>query len=272
MLSPSSCHHTVERFSELLRARLQGDFQTDSPAYRLSCTFAANPIIVEQKLLRYTFTYGNLMHNPFRMGCQAVVTTDNHGFYGHGHALFALVRKVVDEITMSSWPENKVEVLVEVHTIPGFHINWHCTLLWPYTPFHTIFIQPHIFWEEYYTPLSILIIRRDVPIIHFSLIDLERYQQSAPYLQLPVLALPSLLVYPQQSAVPSLDLAVDEVENVDLVLNEDMIDEILDITDRNWNAPPSPTIVPDEPSAVEEEFSESDAGLSETEYGSDETQ
>jgi len=122
MLS-SSLHHTTDvRFSDLLRARLRGDFQTDSPAYRVSCTWAANPIIIERKLLRYTFSCSDPTENPFRTGWQAVVTTDNHR---RGHALYAFVRKITDEVTAGRWPANRVVVLVEVHTIPGFHINWH---------------------------------------------------------------------------------------------------------------------------------------------------
>jgi len=230
--------------------------------------FAAQPIIVERKLVHYIFYCLDARDNPFLVGHQAVVTTDNHGYNGDGHAVFGIVRQMTDEITNSSWPRNRVTMLIEVHTIPGFYINWHKTIPWPVTPFHTIFIQPHVFCEDRYEPLSIVLVERNLPTVYFCLSDLHQYQAHAPHINMAPLSLPSSLVYPQHGTSYLFQLATRG--NIDLELNDDMVDEILSIRAQNGSVPPSPTIIADDLSVaeietIENEDDDEDEG-EETEY------
>ena len=57
---------------------------------------------------------------------------------GDGHGLFGLVHHMAEELTDSSWPMNRVTMLIEIHTIPGFDIDWHKTRPWPFTPTHSM--------------------------------------------------------------------------------------------------------------------------------------
>jgi len=174
---------------------------------------------------------------------------------------------MTEEITDSSWPMSKVTMLVEVHALPGLFIDWYKTMPWPFTPFHTIFIQPHVFCEENYRLLSILLVERDLPTVCFCLSDHEKYQLIAPSIYMLPPTLPSPLMYPQHGSPYLLQLI--NRRNVDLELNNDFVDEILSIAADTDSVPPSPTMVPDELSGDEMDFSENE---SEGEDEEDETE
>ena len=254
----------------MFRTRFQGDFAVTSRAYLRSCTYAANPIIVERKLVRYAFYLGETTSNPFQVGRQVVISTDNHGYDGDGHGLFGLLRHMAEELTDSSWPMNRVTMLIEIHTIPGFDIDWHKTRPWPFTPFHTVFIQPHIFCEDRFELLSILLVDCGLPTVTFHLTDMLQYQLTAPRTIRSPPCLPSPLAYPQHGTEYLLYLATRR--EVDFELNDDMIDEILSIRAQTGSVPPSPTMVADELSADEMSYDEEEDEAEETEHEFEESE
>jgi hypothetical protein len=175
-----------------------GPYDWGTPHYTLSSFNAPHPYDYEKKMIRFGFRRAVFRPNPYKVLYPVTVSTDQH--QTKGHALFGLVRGIVEKVDQKNWPNILVSILVEVHTIPGFEIKWEQCLLWDEPPTHTTHIVPHAFLHPNYIPLPVnapLVAEIEISLDHVDFFGWDYLLRKKPT---PVLPPPS--VYKPRPATP----------------------------------------------------------------------
>ena len=81
------------------------------------------------------------------------------------HALYGVVRSVSEGIDRSFWPLVECVIIVEVHCIPEYGVDWCHARLWTGLPHDAIYIQPHGFLKSDYCPVWLLALNEEEDII-----------------------------------------------------------------------------------------------------------
>jgi len=130
--------------------------------------------------------------NPFFVGAPVTVSTDKH--ITRGHAVYGMVRSVTEQLAKSKWPRIMTDILVEVHSIPDYEVDWRQALLWKEPPSYTIHIQPHAFLHPNYVPLPLD--APEVANVDFSLESVNSNSWEYLARPKPVARLPTIEEYP----------------------------------------------------------------------------
>jgi hypothetical protein len=178
-------------FTDEMDLVFHGPYARNSRDYQIACTYAAYPLIIQPKLLRFRFQRYPNTPRLYQTG-HPITITIKYGLGLNGHALYAMVREVNESLDTLAWPLITGYITVEVHTIPGFYVNWDEALPWFLPPPGVVFIQPHGFLEKGYTPLALYVTpNRDILIycIHVEALQFPRPSETdliiPPHRQLP---------------------------------------------------------------------------------------
>jgi len=155
MALPSDANGLSRRnFANGIRNSFHGPYTLDSPEYLLATSHAAQPLIYDQLLVRFSLkrTSGP---NAFTVGSPITVTIEPLSIEHRGRALYGLVREICDTIDTIHWSGTISKMTVEVHCIPNFLINWDFAIPWVMPPRGVVFIQPHGFLNDNYRPQSL---------------------------------------------------------------------------------------------------------------------
>jgi hypothetical protein len=151
-------------YAGTLKHSFFGMYAKFSPSYQIVCKQAAYPPIYEQKLMQFFFeqeSSTNLfcisepattcitVEQPRKRKCIA------------GHAFYGLVQSIEEKQDIVKWPYVSSCMTIEVHTIPGFSVNWDDAFPWLNPPHGVIFVQPHSFLEPNYEPIPLIAINFD---------------------------------------------------------------------------------------------------------------
>ena len=129
------------------------------------------------------------------------VTVSTDKLATHGHAVYGVVRGMTEQLPRSRWPYIMTDILVEVHSIPRYEIDWRHALLWKNPPSHTVHIQPHAFLHPSYVPLPLD--TPEVANVVFSLESIDPHGWEVLRRPKPVPRLPAPSEYPSPSTTPS---------------------------------------------------------------------
>jgi hypothetical protein len=132
-------------------------YSPDSPEYKISLTHAAYPPIYESKILHFYGERLPLDTAIFISGHPVTITiglpgeNDGRAYYGIvvAYAERRLPTTLLDE-TEVPW-----DLIVEVHSIPGYGENWNVALPWILPPGKCVFVQPHAFLRPDYQHLPL---------------------------------------------------------------------------------------------------------------------
>jgi hypothetical protein len=141
-----------------------GGFSADSPAYAASCIYsriasAHQPGTYEwsyeAKLVTYTtHCSAAIPYAVFSLHHPVAITTGYTGPYLAPFALFGMVRSI-SQWSKDNPREISYAITVEVHTYPGFRLDWSQTLPWPLIPIGAMFIYPHSFQNIIHQPFPL---------------------------------------------------------------------------------------------------------------------
>ena len=130
-----------------------GPYATSSLEYIQSLERAAIPLIYSQVIVVFSMFYA--VHNPppFIPGGPVTVTIGRFGPYmrGMGYAFYGMVKEFVRS-SGTSRDVVHLQIVVELHTIPGHFMQWERLdlQLWALPPNFIRFIQPHAFLDPKY--------------------------------------------------------------------------------------------------------------------------
>ena len=156
---PSSTNDpiTVRRFSEMVDPHdhrevamqyFMGPYAKTSTQYLLSSLYRSEAPTYERRIIRFRL-HRPPAPMPFFLGAPAMVTIERPTSQGiRRHALYDMVRSVSEGIDHSFWPLVECVIIVEVHCIPEYSIDWRHARLWTGLPRDAIYIQPHGFLES----------------------------------------------------------------------------------------------------------------------------
>ena len=156
-MAPSSDSRQLTRrnFADGIRSAFHGPYATNSLEYHMSTTFAAQPPIYDRTLICFRFKR-DVGPNFFIVGSPVTITYEPLYVQHRGRALYGLIRRVDDTLDTVHWPGTICRMIVEVHCIPNFLINWDYAVPWVVPPHGAVFIQPHGFISDEYRPRSLL--------------------------------------------------------------------------------------------------------------------
>jgi hypothetical protein len=143
-------------YSSILHPAFLGSYAELSNPYQLSTTYTLWPPYYEKRLLCFQFIHPTSLV-PYIVGHPVTVTIEDVSIDGvQGHALYGLVRRIESEMDRATWPKVQTKVLVEVHSIPDYLVDWRFARLWDDPPHDIVYIQPHGFLQHDYQPVCIL--------------------------------------------------------------------------------------------------------------------
>lgn len=197
----SKSKRPVNTFAQMIASQFaRGPYDWGSPHYTLAAQHAPFPLRYAQHLIRFSFVRAMFEANPFCTGMPVTVSTDKHN--SHGHAVFGIVRSVTEQLAKSQWPCIITDMIVEVHVIPHYEVEWKKSLVWKEPPSHTVHIQPHAFLHPDYVPLPLNV--PEVANVKFSLGNVDPLQWDVMARLKPTPRLPAQSEYPAPPNEPFL--------------------------------------------------------------------
>lgn len=177
-----------------------GAYKTTSPEYRISKFNAPMPPSYHRQILQFHGIFETTAPITFNVGQFVTVAIDGPGKF-EGHSLYGFVYHVESSLWKGQREGYYWQMEVEVHTIPGYKIDWQCARPFVTPPIGTVFIQPHGFDESNFelltqeSPERWDKIRVDLGRkVHLFNITMRHYRMTQPESRLP-----TRNVYPRNS-------------------------------------------------------------------------
>lgn len=131
----------------------RGAYKTSSPEYRVSKTNAPMPPSYHRQILLFHGIFETPSPVIFNVGQPITVAIDHPGQH-EGHSLYGFVYDVESSLWKGRRQGYYWQMEVEVHTIPGYAVDWRHARPFTTPPVGTVFVQPHGFCEANFELLS----------------------------------------------------------------------------------------------------------------------
>jgi hypothetical protein len=128
------------------RRLFTGAYKTSSPEYSISATHACLPPAYHRQVLVFHGIFDALSPLQFYAGQFITVGIDPPSS-PKGHSVFGYSYHVHTSLNDGQPEGYNWEMEVEVHTIPGYKVDWQYARPFPTPPIGSVFIQPHGFKE-----------------------------------------------------------------------------------------------------------------------------
>jgi hypothetical protein len=131
-------------------------YETSSPEYAVSKTHACTPLSYHRQVLLFHGIFETTSHITFNAG-QIITVGINEPGCSDGHSVFGFVYEVKTSLARGQPWGYYWQMEVEVHTIPGYKVDWRHARPFIFPPIGSVFIQPHALKDakfELLTPAS----------------------------------------------------------------------------------------------------------------------
>ena len=134
-------------------SQFAGAYKTSSVEYKISRTYARMPPSYRRVVLLFHGTFETIPRVVFNAGQLITVGVDKPGCHD-GHSVFGFVYEVRTSLARGQQLGYYWQMEVEVHSIPGYQIDWQHARPFVVPPIGSVFIQPHGFKEAIFELLS----------------------------------------------------------------------------------------------------------------------
>jgi hypothetical protein len=125
---------------------LTGAYKTTSYEYCTSQTYASSPPSYHRQVIRFFGLFDTTTPLTFNAGQFVTIGIDPPGTH-EGHSLYGFVYEAQTSLAREHVGRYYWEMEVEVHTIPGYPVDWRHARPFEVPPPGSVFIQPHAFGE-----------------------------------------------------------------------------------------------------------------------------
>jgi hypothetical protein len=146
-------------FATQLAQTFTGSYAYSSNSYQQSASLLPWPPFYQSEILHFEYLHPAADIVLYRVGHPVTVT---FGSIREGKAFYGLVRDFHECLTCDDWEFSVIILFIEVHTLPGFEVDWDSALVFREPPPGTVFLQPHGFLEYNYEPVALDV---DPPIL-----------------------------------------------------------------------------------------------------------